>query len=153
MCQRAKIHRHNKTPLSSYELPNSRFEHINIDLIGPLPTETVLQFDDNRSVQKLARSHPDNWHDGQNGRHFDKQLNFPIQHAAPLRITFELGRQLESTLFSELSKLLGVNHLKTTSYHPQATGLIERWHRTFKAAIMMCQQTANRSESLPDLRS
>ena len=36
-CQRSKIHRHTKTPLSTFALPDARFAHIHVDLIGPLP--------------------------------------------------------------------------------------------------------------------
>lgn len=36
-CQKAKIWWHNHSPLAAYAPPNNRFEHINIDLIGPLP--------------------------------------------------------------------------------------------------------------------
>ncbi|XP_065365429.1 uncharacterized protein LOC135958452 [Calliphora vicina] len=32
-------------------------------------------------------------------------------------------------------QILGVQHLKTTAYHPQANGMVERWHRTVKTAI------------------
>ncbi|XP_036346899.1 uncharacterized protein LOC118756230 [Rhagoletis pomonella] len=31
--------------------------------------------------------------------------------------------------------MLGVKHLRTTAYHPQSNGVIERWHRTLKSAI------------------
>ena len=36
-CQRAKIHRHNYTPLGTFALPSSRFSHIHVDIVGPLP--------------------------------------------------------------------------------------------------------------------
>jgi len=32
--------------------------------------------------------------------------------------------------------MLEIDYLRTTVYHPQANGIIERWHRTVKAAIM-----------------
>ncbi|XP_052870548.1 uncharacterized protein LOC128276119, partial [Anopheles cruzii] len=51
-------------------------------------------------------------------------------------ITTDQGRQFESRLFNELLKIVGAAHLRTTAYHPQSNGLIERWHRTLKAAIM-----------------
>ena len=36
-CQRSKIHRHTKTPLARIPEPQSRFDHIHVDLVGPLP--------------------------------------------------------------------------------------------------------------------
>lgn len=33
-------------------------------------------------------------------------------------------------------QFLGVNKVRTTPYHPQSNGAIERWHRGFKAALM-----------------
>ncbi|XP_044313432.1 uncharacterized protein LOC123037357 [Drosophila rhopaloa] len=57
-------------------------------------------------------------------------------------LTTDQGRQFESKLFHELSRMLGIDHLRTTAYHPQANGIIERWHRTGKAAIM-CKNCVN----------
>ena len=36
-CQRSKVHKHTKAPLSQFELPTRRFDHVHIDLVGPLP--------------------------------------------------------------------------------------------------------------------
>lgn len=36
-CQQAKVHRHIKAPLAPFHIPCQRFEHINVDLVGPLP--------------------------------------------------------------------------------------------------------------------
>lgn len=36
-CQIAKVNTHTVTPLQRYELPNDRFKHNNLDLVGPLP--------------------------------------------------------------------------------------------------------------------
>ena len=36
-CQRAKVHRHTKAPLSKFEPKSCPFEHVHIDLVGPLP--------------------------------------------------------------------------------------------------------------------
>ena len=36
-CQRAKVQRHSTTPLSSFPTPDSHFDVVHIDLVGPLP--------------------------------------------------------------------------------------------------------------------
>lgn len=66
----------------------------------------------------------------------------------PLRLTTDQGAQLESKLFTELNKLLGTQKLRTTAYHPQANGMIERWHRSLKNAIK-CHAKSRWMESLP----
>ena len=46
----------------------------------------------------------------------------------PSIITTDRGGQFESTLWSRLMTLLGTTSFRTTSYHPQANGLVERFH-------------------------
>ena len=36
-CQTAKIHRHNRAPLHRFEKATTRFAHVHVDLVGPLP--------------------------------------------------------------------------------------------------------------------
>ncbi|GFW30207.1 hypothetical protein TNCV_3067591 [Trichonephila clavipes] len=36
-CHKSKIHRHTRSPLSSFQEPSQRFDHVHLDLIGPLP--------------------------------------------------------------------------------------------------------------------
>ena len=58
-----------------------------------------------------------------------------LQAEQPSTITTDRGAQFESALWTEFMKYLGTAHLRTTSYHPQANGLIERFHRQLKAAL------------------
>lgn len=67
---------------------------------------------------------------------------------SPETITSDQGRQFESDLFRELVYILGSHHIHTTAYHPQANGLVERFHRTLKAALM-CKKGNQWSEELP----
>ena len=60
------------------------------------------------------------------------------------------GRQFESCLFSELTKLLGIQRLRTTSYRLQSNGLVEVWHRLLKSVIM-CYETKNLCDVLPTI--
>jgi transposase InsO family protein len=40
-----------------------------------------------------------------------------------------------STFFNEVCTVLGVKHVNTTAYHPQANGVAERFHRTMNQAL------------------
>lgn len=45
-------------------------------------------------------------------------------------------------IFETMIKLIESRRIRTTAYHPQSNGMIERWHRSLKAAIM-CHGTKN----------
>ena len=38
LCQRNKEHKHTKSNLKLFSVPDQRFEHVNLDIFGPLPT-------------------------------------------------------------------------------------------------------------------
>ncbi|XP_063873208.1 uncharacterized protein LOC135107372 [Scylla paramamosain] len=64
-----------------------------------------------------------------------------ISHfGVPLQVVTDRGAQFESELFSELSSIIGFHHMRTTAYHPQANGIIERHHRSLKSAIRARQE-------------
>jgi hypothetical protein len=50
-------------------------------------------------------------------------------------ILTDQGRNFEADLIRELCKLLGVEKLRTTSYHPKAAGEIERFNKSIKTMI------------------
>ncbi|KFM67612.1 Gag-Pol polyprotein, partial [Stegodyphus mimosarum] len=43
-CQRSNIHKHTKSPISTFLLPDARFSHIHIDFIDPLPISEGFQY-------------------------------------------------------------------------------------------------------------
>jgi cleavage and polyadenylation specificity factor subunit 1 len=66
----------------------------------------------------------------------------------PQTIAADQGRQFESQLFHSLAKLCGIQLSGTTAYHPAANGLVVRFHRTLKGAIM-CHADQHWTEALP----
>ena len=53
----------------------------------------------------------------------------------PGRIHSDQGRQFESKFFQEICKLLQIEKTRTTAYHPQSDGMIERFNRTLTTML------------------
>ena len=66
---------------------------------------------------------------------------------SPETLTTDQGSQFKSCIFNALLQLVGCHRIHTTAYHPAHNGMIERWHRTLKAAIM-CQPDRDWAKTL-----
>lgn len=134
---------------SAITAPDGRFHHVHIDVVGPLPlcqgyrylVTCIDRFSrwpeafptKDISAQTIARVFFNDW---------------IARFGTPKTITSDQGSQFESTLFGALLKLVGCERIRTTAYHPAANGMVERWHRSLKAAIR-CQGSDNSLEILP----
>lgn len=149
-CQKSKITRHVSTPLGQFKAPSARFEHIHIDLIYMPPSEgyrycltcvdrytrwpEVFPLKD-QEADTVARALYNGW---------------ICRFGTPLRITSDQGIQWESRVFKQLNQMMGITHIRTTAYHPQANGMVERLHRQLKTAIKY-HEDAKWTEILPTL--
>lgn len=149
-CQRAKVQRHTRTPLEDFVEPGKPFTHIHIDLVGPLPpsegfTHLFTIIDRHTrwpeaiplketSTKDCARALVTNW---------------ISRYGVPNDITSDRGPQFTSNLWTEIARGLGMQIHRTTAYHPQANGMVERFHRTLKAALKARLQTPKWIDELP----
>lgn len=135
-CQRSKVHRHTKSPFASLPLPDSRFKHVHIDLVGPLPSSqgnTYLL----TCIDRYSR-----WPEAAPIADISAATVawtflavWVARFGVPAIVTTDRGGQFESALFRELNSFLGCQRIRTTAYHPQANGLVERFHRTLKQSL------------------
>ena len=149
-CQRAKIHRHTTAPLSSFPTPDAHFDVIHIDLVGPLPPSQgftyLLTCVDrftrwpeaipltNITSETVAQAFLSGW---------------ISRFCVPSTIVTDRGRQFESQLWNTLMTLLGSKRARTTAYHPQTNGMVERFHRQLKAALKAQLNPDSWMEALP----
>ena len=61
-----------------------------------------------------------------------------LRFGIPEQLHSDQGRQFESKLLSEVCKLLCIHKTKTTPYHPQCDGLVERFNRTLLTMLSTC---------------
>lgn len=147
-CQKAKIIRHTSSPLQQFGLPRHRFDHVHIDIVGPLPPSdgfTYLLTCIDRytrwpeaipmtdiTAETVARTFVNCW---------------VARFGVPGVITTDQGRQFQSRLFTTLNGILGVTQTRSSPYHPACNGLVERFHRSLKQALR-CHKT-KWTEALP----
>ncbi|BHF59507.1 hypothetical protein SprV_0100246600 [Sparganum proliferum] len=149
-CQRNKVQRHNKSPSGTFPSPDARFNHVYLDVVGPLPPSNgynhLLTCVDrytrwpeaiplpNVQAETIVKAFVSRW---------------VVIFRAPSMITTDRGAQFESTLFQTLLNYLGCTRIRTTAYHPAANGMVERFHRQLKTALRAAEHPENWSDNVP----
>ena len=115
------------------------FERIAMDILGPLP----LTHNGNRYVLVIM-DYFTKWAEAyalpnQQAETIANVLvtEFICRYGIPLQIHSDQGTNFESNLFHHLCSLLGIDKTRTTAYHPQSDGLVERFNRTLETMISM----------------
>ena len=136
-CQKAKITTQPSAPVHPIPVPSRRFTHIHVDLVGPLTASAegfthVLTIVDRTTrwmeVLLMASTTATACADA-------LVAGWISRFSVPAVITTDRGVQFTSAVWQVLCKRLGIEHSPTTAYHPQANGLVERFHRQLKDSM------------------
>ena len=136
-CQKAKITTQPTAPIHPIPVPARRFSHIHVDLVGPLPVSAgghshIMTFIDRSTrwveVIPLSTTTATACADA-------LVAGWIARFGVPATVTTDRGVQFTSAVWAVLCKRLGIKHITTTAYHPQANGLVERFHRQLKDSL------------------
>ena len=148
-CQRHKVTRYTKPPFASFPT-GSRFDILHLDIVGPLPPDDgfsyILTMIDRKTRWFEAVPIPNITAD--TVASFLSSTWFS-RYGIPSTIITDQGKQFESELFNHLTSGLGIKHLRTSAYHPQTNGLVERAHRTMKASLRILSTSSGWTKALP----
>lgn len=147
-CQLAKVHKHTRNPNIQFPVPARRFQHVHLDIVGELRQcrgyKYLLTMIDRFTRWPETIPLEDITADSVATAFYKHWI---CRFGTPATITTDQGSQFESQLFQALANLTGCKKTRSTAYHPQTNGILERWHRTLKTALM-CHNNQDWTEVL-----
>lgn len=134
LCQRNKILKVNKIPLKITTTAEKPFEQIFLDIVGPLPktkngNNYILTIQDDLTKTFIAKAIPEA--SAETTCKAFMEIGICV-YGVPKKLVTDRGTNFTSKLFEHLCKLLRVEQVQTSAYHPQSNGALERCHRTLK---------------------
>ena len=140
-CQRTDKTSPRKNCMQEREVTTTPFESVAIDLVGPFPTAVggfrfLLTCVDNATrwpeaipIRKIT------------ARTIINQLtNMFTNCGFPSRLTSDNGTQFTGKTFQDWLRQNGIRHIRSSPYHPQGNGVVERLHRTLNNIITKITQ-------------
>ena len=137
-CGSRKPAKPSKSPLGSLTF-SEPLERCAIDVLGPLPrtdagNRFILVISDcftrwteaiplpNQEAETVAKAFVN---------------EYVSRFGVPMQIHSDRGTNFTSKLFEDMCALLQIHHTKSTAFHPQSNGLVERFNRTLAAMLTM----------------
>lgn len=135
-CQLTAPMTHFRSPLVPLPIIEVPFDRIAMDLVGPL-VKSSRGFQYILVVLDYATRYPEAIPlRNTSSKSIAKELfNMFTRTGIPKEILTDQGTPFMSKVTKELCKLLKIKHLRTSVYHPQTDGLVERFNKTLKGML------------------
>ena len=135
-CQKSSKWKPKRAPLVTLPILDEPFRRIAMDIVGPLPRSRsgnryVLVICD--YATRFPEAVPMRSIDAENVA--EELLKLFARVGIPVEILTDQGANFTSQLLSELYSMLHIHGIRTTPYHPQTDGLVERFNQTLKAML------------------
>ena len=136
VCQRSQLKHPAKAPMMPMPLIKTPFKRIAMDIVGPLARTkrghrfilTIVDYA-TRYPEAIALSSTEAPNIARELVHLFARVGVPEE------ILTDQGTNFMSTLLQEVYRLLHVKRIRTTPYHPQTDGLVERFNGTIKSML------------------
>lgn len=132
-------------PMCITDTPQKAFDKLSIDTIGPMTTTSngnkyaltalcdlskylIIVPIQNKESYTVARALVENIF-----------LNYGTSHT----ILTDMGTEYVNKLLTDVNKILNIDHKKSTPYHPQTVGGVERSHRTLNEYLKINLRETN----------
>ena len=144
LCQSFNVSRQKKVGhLHSVPPPEGPFQVVGIDFCGPLNSSPrgnkyVLVITDYFTRYVTAVPLPNCTAETTAESLFN---DFFCKFGVPIVLVSDQGTHFRNNLMTNLSLLIGYNHIYSTPYHPQSNGIVERFNNTFISQISKLQNS------------
>ncbi|CAK9812938.1 Retrovirus-related Pol polyprotein from transposon 17.6 [Anthophora plagiata] len=153
-CQLKKITRNKtKQPMIITDTPESAFDKVSMDMVGPLPRTTdgneyLLTIQDNLTKYSLAIPMKSG-----TATSVAKALvkRFFSIFGPPKSILTDRGTNFTSLLLKHLSRYFRVTQYRTTAFHPQSNGSLERSHAVLADYLKQYVDSRHEWDEFPEL--
>ena len=138
-CQKFSKRKPAHVPMVPLPVVDGPFTRVAMDIVGPLPRSRS----GNRYVLVMC-DYATRYPEAVPLRNINAEtimeelVRIFARVGLPQEILTDQGSNFQSQLSQELYKLLRVSAIRTSPYHPQTDGLLERFNQTLKSMLRKC---------------
>ena len=135
-CQRAAKNLFSRAPLQPLPCIGEPFRVVAMDIVGPLPrSSSGYQY--LLTLMDLYTKYPEAvpLKRVTNEAVLEALLEVISRHGIPEMILTDQGSVFMSKLTKSVCNVLGIEQIRTSPYHPQSDGALERWHACLKGMM------------------